>query len=116
MTAFFPNETGEVRLPFLAWSESGLWNRSGRISFVAPLDKDGTLPLAIERTTRRSAIARRIAALVSSQPKPLPDFAALEESGSVCRLSSGDSGDVRLRRGTYFLALRESNFDRSPNW
>ena len=39
-----------------------------------------------------------------------------ETSGGVCRFSSGNAGNVRLRRGTYFIALRESGRDRQPNW
>jgi hypothetical protein len=123
VTAFFPHETDAGRLPFLAWTgTTGATmrpNRAGRVSFVAPLDDDGTLPLAFERAEQISPLVRRLTALFTEAPaaEPLvPNLAALERAGRVCRLSSGNAGDVRLRRGTYFVALRQSAHDSQPNW
>lgn len=115
LSTFAPTAEGPV--PFLAWSHNG--SRSGasrRAPFLAALDEDGTLPLAIERTETPSRWSRLLALPQAGPASTFPDLTALEQSGSVCRLSSGDRGDVRLRAGTYFIALRRSSGDRQPNW
>jgi hypothetical protein len=122
VTAFFPHETPAGRVPFLAWTGTAgaarRPNRTGRTSFVAPLDSDGTLPLAFERVEQPSSIVRRLTSLFASDPAAdaLPSLELLESKGGVCRLSSGDRGDLRLRRGTYFIALRQSQRDGQPDW
>jgi hypothetical protein len=125
LSTFFPHLTEEGRLPFLAFTSSldakGHRNAGGRVSFVAPLDENGTLPVAIERHEVSSVAMRRLSRMLSfartsptsAQPTPLT---TLEQQGNVCRLSSGDTGNVRLRPGTYFIALRQSQRDRAPNW
>jgi hypothetical protein len=107
-------------VPFLAWSHTtdqrGRTFTSPRASFIAALDENGTLPIAIERNEPAGRWSRRFLPSVSVPASSLPDLASLEQAGSVCRLSSGDSGDVRLRAGTYFIALRRSSSDRQPDW
>jgi hypothetical protein len=123
ITSFSPHADGP--LPFFAWQHSmderGRRITSKRANFVAALDADGALPLAIERNDRAAAPVRRLKRLLSyrrteSLDSTMPSLAALEKTGNVCRLSVGDAGDARLRAGTYFIALRESLFDRAPNW
>lgn len=124
LTAFAPGADSPV--PFVAavysLADRGRLNRGRGISFVAALDKDGTLPIAVERRDLTSTPARRFGELFSfarnaaSPSAALPDLSALEKSGSVCRLSSGSIGDVRLRPGTYFIALRQSYAQPQPDW
>jgi hypothetical protein len=117
LSTFAPTAGGSV--PFLAWSHdvdrNGRASVSARTSFIAALDENGTLPLAIERREVASRWSRRF--LPAAPATTLsPDLAMLEQNGNVCRLSSGDSGHVRLRAGTYFIALRGSSSDRQPDW
>lgn len=123
ITSFFPHADGP--LPFFAWQhavdERGRRITSKRANFVAALDAQGALPLAIERNDRAAAPVRRLTRLLSysrteTLESTMPSLVALEKAGNVCRLSVGDAGDARLRAGTYFIALRESLFDRAPNW
>jgi hypothetical protein len=121
LSAFYPYVSEQGRLPFMAWSQSldgqGVLNVSGRASFAAPLDENGTLPIAVERVDLTpSRFGRLFAAAAPVAASQRPNLASLENSGNVCRLTSGDSGDVRLREGTYFIALRRSNSDRAPSW
>jgi hypothetical protein len=111
LSTFAP--VGETAVPFLAWAHSASAS-SPRISFLASLDENGTLPVAIERCEPVTRWNRMFA--VAEPANTLPDLASLERSGNVCRLSSGDRGDVRLRPGTYFIALRRTASDRRPDW
>jgi hypothetical protein len=121
LSAFYPYLTEQGRLPFMAWSQSldarGVLNVSGGASFTVPLDENGTLPISVERVDLTpSRLGRLFAAATPGVASQRPNLASLEGSGNVCRLTSGNSGDVRLREGTYFIALRRSNSDRAPNW
>jgi hypothetical protein len=121
LSAFYPYVSEQGRLPYMAWSHSldarGVLNISGGVSFKAPLDENGTLPIAVERVdSTPSRFGRLFAVAAPGTESRRPNLAALESRGNVCRLTSGDSGDVRLREGTYFIALRRSNADRAPNW
>jgi hypothetical protein len=108
VSAYAPVAAAPV--PFVAWVHTangkGLTNTGARTSFVAALDKDHTLPISVER---RVPASHRFSRLLSAEPVPdaLPVLASLEQSGGVCRLS---------HPGTYFIALRESMFDRQPDW
>lgn len=117
LSTFAPTAAGPI--PFLAWSYStdrGRTITSPRASFVAALDENGTLPIAIERRESVSGWSRRFLSSAPATKAAWPDLAALEQSGNVCRLSSGSSGDVRMRAGTYFIALRRTSSDRQPDW
>ena len=117
LSTFAPTADGAV--PFLAWSHSTNRSRtitSPRVSFLAALDENGTLPIAIERHEAASRFGRMFLQQVQPATEALPDLATLEQNGNVCRLSSGDTGDVRLRAGTYFIALRRTSSDRQPDW
>jgi hypothetical protein len=122
LSAFYPHVGEQGPLPFLAWSQSlslrGVLNVSGSASFTAPLDENGTLPISVERVDLTPSRFGRLFA--SATPgvaaEARPNLASLQSSGNVCRLTGGNSGDVRLREGTYFIALRRANSDRAPNW
>jgi hypothetical protein len=118
LSTFAPAAGGAV--PFLAWSHTtdqrGRAFTSPRVSFIAALDESGTLPISIERSEPAGRWSRRFLQALPATTVALPDLAKLEQSGNVCRLSSGDAGDVRLRAGTYFIALRRSSSDRQPDW
>jgi hypothetical protein len=114
LSTFAPSVEGPV--PFLAWTHGagrhGVTISSPSAFFVAALDENGTLPIAIER---RGAATRWSRLFVSPAGDTLPDLAILEQNGHVCRLTSGSQGDG-LRAGTYFIALRHSSSDRQPDW
>jgi hypothetical protein len=115
LSTFAPSAEGPV--PFLAWTHGagrhGVTISSPRAFFVAALDENGTLPIAIER---RGAATRWSRLFVSPAADTLPDLATLEQNGHVCRLTSGHQDDAGLRAGTYFIALRHSSSDRQPDW
>ncbi len=114
LSTFAPSAAGPV--PFLAWTHGagrhGVTISSPSAFFVAALDENGTLPIAIER---RGATNRWSRLFVSPAADALPDLATLEQNGHVCRLTSGHQG-AGLRAGTYFIALRHSSSDRQPDW
>ncbi|HEV7768225.1 MAG TPA: hypothetical protein VGQ76_24700 [Thermoanaerobaculia bacterium] len=120
-STFAPNAA-----PFLAWSYSldakGRSIVSPRASFTAALHADGTLPFAVERNVLHAAPSRRLGGLLSfarssAASNALPELAKLEQQkDTVCRLSSGERGDARLRPGMYFIALRESSSQPQPDW
>lgn len=112
LSTFAP--AGEAAVPFLAWAHSARAT-SPRVSFTASLDENGTLPFAIERRETGSRFSRLFAPVTASVDT-LPELTQLEEGGNVCRLTSGDRGDARLRAGTYFIALRRTSADRQPDW
>lgn len=116
VSTFAPIAAGP--LPFLAWThttDGRSENSSPRSSFVVALDAKGTLPIAIERV---EPVSRHLSRFLRAVPAStaLPDLDALEQSGSVCRLSNSSGSDARLRPGTYFIALRRSSYDRQPDW
>ncbi|MFP5245379.1 MAG: hypothetical protein ACLGH0_01705 [Thermoanaerobaculia bacterium] len=113
LIAFF--DTNGQRLPFIAWSGVS----GARVNFRVPVDADGAISFGVERTQLTSILrepARRFASIFtaarSQAAAEVPQHDVLERSGSVCRLGA----DVKLRRGTYFIALRETTRDRVPDW
>jgi hypothetical protein len=107
-------------LPVIAWNYRSFRSSmtgSGRTSFEAPLQADGSLAFSIERTTPGApklvgmAKPRRFSFSREAKQPLMPNLAALEKSGDVCRLTA----DV-LQQGTYFVALRSSWSDRAPDW
>ena len=117
LSTFAPAAEGPV--PFLAWVHStdgkGRTNSSPRSRFRAALDDVGTLPIAIERHEPAGRLSRLLA-IPQASPSLVPDLVSMEQNGSVCRLSSGDRGEMALRAGTYYIALRRSSADRQPDW
>ncbi|HEX9983023.1 MAG TPA: hypothetical protein VGF69_07155 [Thermoanaerobaculia bacterium] len=119
VSAFSPHIGEDGPVPFLAWTYRR-GNQSGRVTFRAALDDNGTLPLAIERVERPSSVrrVRRLMSSISLAPvkRNFPRLTDEEQSGNVCRLTSGSTGDACLRPGTYFVALRRSWWDSAPQW
>jgi hypothetical protein len=119
LSLFYPHMTSEGRLPFLAFASSidgrGGRNTASRLSFDAPLDDTGSLPVGIERVDV-SPIPRRLRSMLPRATAQLAGMDGLEQDGNLWRLSSGNAGNAQLRPGTYYIALRQSNRDRLPNW
>lgn len=116
LTTFF--DVDGQRLPYIAWSG----NTGAPVSFRVPVDADGGIRIGIERNSAPSILrepARRFASIfrtAESQAAPdVPQHDALEQKGSVCRLATNGSG-LKLRRGTYFIALRTDGWDARPDW
>ncbi|HEX7151340.1 MAG TPA: hypothetical protein VF618_07610 [Thermoanaerobaculia bacterium] len=120
VSAFF-DEDGRA-LPFLAWGHSARSTKgSSRATFTMPVNGREHLPLGIER--RRplpvaGAPANRFSRMFAeARPKEaLPEMSVLEKSNSLVKFAVGNAPGVKLRRGTYFLALRESLWDGAPDW
>lgn len=109
VSAFFENHGQPI--PFLAWTSAA--STSPRVNFTMALSEGGTLPFGIEseRLVPFHSPRARLSRFLS--PKQLPDAAALERGGGLCTLGGKD---VKLRRGTYFIALRRNASDRTPDW
>lgn len=109
VSAFFPD--GNERIPFMAWSSTA--SSSPRVSFTMNFAGRESLALGIERERlvssrfRRSRFGRMLAS-----PDVL-DAAVIERGGGLTAF--GNDG-MKLRRGTYFFALRGAKSDRTPNW
>ena len=115
VSVFYAN--GESTVPFLAWQHSGR-SSAARVSFNAPVQPDGTLPIGIEHSRPFSILAepgRRFSRLFRTAPENslgLPVQETLAGSGNLCSLAASGSG-LKLRRGTYFVALGRPSH---PNW
>jgi hypothetical protein len=108
VTAFF-NHDGQA-LPFSAWSS--VRSISPRVSFNVDLAGGQPLQLGIERE-RLVSLRSRMRRWVAAVPDTVPTVTALEKAGGLCVLG-GDQ--TKLRRGTYFVALRGASSDRTPDW
>lgn len=114
VNALFP--LGEATVPYLAWSETNA--RTARAKFVVPVADQ--LTLAIDRRRQHnfkgvpSADVHRY--LYGKSPAgEIPQVELSEDGKGMCVLAVGGTGP-KLRRGTYFLALRDSKWDRKPDW
>jgi hypothetical protein len=95
----------------MAWSSTA--SSSPRVSFTMNFAGRESLALGIERERlissrfRRSRLGRALAS------QDVPDVAVIERSGGLTAF--GNEG-MKLRRGTYFFALRNAKSDRTPHW
>jgi hypothetical protein len=116
VSVFYAN--GETTVPFLAWQHAGR-SSAARVSFIAPVQPDGTLAIGIEQSRPFSILAepgRRFSRLFRTAPANalgLPEQKTLAESGNLCSLAADRSSGLKLRRGTYFVALDQPSH---PNW
>lgn len=116
VSVFYAN--GESTVPFLAWQHSGR-SSAARVSFNAPVQPDGTLPIGIEHSRPFSILAepgRRFSRLFRAVPEngvALPVQETLAGSGNLCSLAASGGSGLKLRRGTYFVALDRPSH---PNW
>jgi hypothetical protein len=110
---------GEATVPFLAWQHSGR-SSAARVSFNTPVQPDGTLPIGIERSRSFSILAepgRRFSRLFRTIPANgmvLPAQETLNGSGNLCSLAATGGSGLKLRRGTYFVALLDGA--SHPRW
>jgi len=115
LNALFPS--GEATVPYLAWSESGA--RAARVTFRVPPAEQ--LTLAVDNRRRNSLKGVRPADIHNylgyrdMAAGEIPKVELSEDGKGMCVLAVGGDGP-KLRRGTYFLALRDSQWDRTPDW
>lgn len=101
-----------AKAPVITWAWRGESHRvssSNRTAFTVPVDD--ALHLGVERridTPRQNSIIHRLAGLDAPRSDSRAELAELVAH-------SGVSG-MKLRRGTYFLAVRESDADAAPSW
>ena len=99
-----------AKTPFLAWAcrygAPGAF-AGNHNTFVVPADAAGALQFGVDRlseTARGAAPIWRMARLSGTRRDARAEIVALSASG------------IKLRRGTYFIAVRESETDRTPSW
>jgi hypothetical protein len=110
----YPNaDAPEGRTGVLAWacSSHGRTASAGRTRRLAmPVDETHQIELSVDGRSHDSGMVKLLKNRLSgegSAPKVEETFA---------RLSLSTAGGAKLRRGVYFLAVRESPGDRAPNW
>lgn len=109
---------GARSVPYLAWSGSAK-SASRPVSFRVPVDETGFVALGVEQ--RPGSVQRKPVSRLGSFFKvnpgldEIPRQEKLVEQKSLCRLGT-DAGDaLKLRPGTYFIALLDEG-DAAPNW
>jgi hypothetical protein len=115
LIAFYPQidpATGR-KTPFVAWNASitsrGV-NGTLRSHFVIPVDKDNQIEIAVDS---RSENGRRSVVERTAAPSDLDRVRALiTDRSSVLALGTS----LALRRGVYFVALREKDVEEIPDW
>ena len=114
LIAFYPEidpATGK-KTPFVAWNvalnSNGLVG-SLRSRFVVPVDKNNQIEIAIDKhsETARRKVAQKAAASDLDRIREL-----LTDRSSILALGS----ELGLRRGVYFVALREKDVEEIPDW
>lgn len=99
-----------AKTPFLAWAcryDAPGSFASHHTKFFVPADAAGTLQFGVDRLSeaaRGAAPIWRMARLSETRRDARGEIVALAASG------------IKLRRGTYFIAVRESETDRAPSW
>jgi hypothetical protein len=108
---------GEGMVPYLAWSETG--SRAARVTFRVPPAEQLTLTVDHRRPNSLkgvpSADVHRYLASRDAAAGEIPKVELSDEGKGMCVLAVGGDGP-KLRRGTYFLALRDSQWERTPDW
>jgi hypothetical protein len=117
VTMFHPLDV--ERIPFLAWRHSGI-SSAAAVSFTTPVQPNGTLAIGIDRTRAYSFLTgpgRRFSRLVRNHAAgsvDLPLQETMGSDGSVLTLKAGKGPGMKLRRGTYFVALVDGG--SRANW
>ncbi|HEY2322163.1 MAG TPA: hypothetical protein VGJ82_04780 [Thermoanaerobaculia bacterium] len=91
------------RAPFIAWASVSPARTASPTAFTVPVDGSNPIELSVDTAVRVNAPA-----LHRELPEP-----AREES--FLRIGMGGDG-AKLRRGVYFVAVRESSKDPRPDW
>ena len=108
---------GDTRVSQLSWSCStsarGV-QQASLASFVVPVDAGTPLELAVSSRALLPAGASSLAGTEVARQ----DLGIVEANGrSIAALSLGSArGAMKLRRGTYLVALRSSEQQRQPDW
>lgn len=115
LNALFP--AGEATVPYLAWSETSA--RAARVTFRVPPAQQLTLSVDSRRRNHlkgvRSADIHDYLGYRDVAAGEIPKVELSDDGKGMCVLAVGGDGP-KLRRGTYFLALRDSKWDRTPDW
>jgi len=101
------------KVAFMAWtcvSRRGGVAISNPLAIDVPLGAERALELSVRATGREGSLRKLTRRIIGTAQA---DNAQPVEQ-SVARLSIAEGS--RLRRGVYFLAVRESENDRIPNW
>ncbi len=114
--AIFPSGRGTV--PFLAWSEPG--TSSARGKFLVPPSDRLTFSVDLRRKNSLAGIPSvdvdRYLGYTSASAGEIPKVELSDEGKGLCVLVLTGTGP-KLRRGTYFLALRNATgADRRIDW
>ena len=116
LRAYYPSvdpATG-AKTPFIAWVWGGNARHhiaSNRTAFTVPVANGDALHLGIDRTIEvaaQSTILRRLTGVGAKRRDDRAEIAAFAPRGG--------SDALPLRRGTWFLAVRESDGDAAPSW
>lgn len=116
LRAYYPSfdpATG-AKTPVIAWVWRGSAHRqfsSNRTAFTVPVDAGDALHLGIDRTIEtapRISILRRMSGALATRRDERAEIAAFAPRGGADGLP--------LRRGTWLLAIRESDADAAPSW
>jgi hypothetical protein len=93
------------RAPFIAWASVSPARTAGPTTFTVPVDALNPIELSVDTATR----------VASSGPlhRDLPQPTRAE---SFLRIGTGGDDIAKLRRGVYFVAVRESSKDPRPDW
>ena len=107
LIAFYPeiDPATKKKTPFIAWNVVVSAKRvdgSLRSRFIIPVDNDSHIELAIDKHPLRSAMS---AGLDETR-------ALIDDRSTILDLGSA----VTLRRGFYFIALREKDTEELPDW
>jgi hypothetical protein len=96
---------------FQAWGfrhVGGMQSKSSSLSMTVPVTSTEGLQMFFHRPAAAAARGRAVRA--GAQPAPTP-------SSSMLRLDTGVTSNVlKLQRGVYVVALRETDDEREPNW
>jgi hypothetical protein len=116
VSAFYA--AGETSVPYLAWSHSAAAT-SPSVGFTVPVDESGHVALGIEQRPAPSVLrqpTRVFGRFFGVRPAAdLPRQEQLVAGRSLCRLGTAAGDGLKLRRGTYFVALLQDG-DRKPRW
>ena len=109
---------GGTTVPHLSWSHSAAAT-SPAVRFTVPVSESGHVALGIEQRPAPSILrqpARILGRFFGVRPAvELPREEQLVAGRSLCRLGAGSADSLKLRRGTYYVALLEDG-DSKPDW
>jgi len=93
------------RVPFIAWASVSPARSVSPTAFTVPVDGSNPIELSVDTAVRANAAP----ALHRELPEP-------ERAESFVRIGTSGDNVAKLRRGVYFVAVRESSKDPRPDW